>query len=103
MNKITQDYLRRYKEKRKEVLEMKHEIIERAKAVLIWENENLGCKHDINDKRMSCSFDVELDIDGVYLKVESLWLSVGKKQKIFVSYEKLFDEKMNGEELWQEK
>lgn len=99
MSKITQDYINAYKAKRKEVLEMKHEIIERAKEILKWENDNLGRRHDINAKGVRYSFDVELDDDGVYLNVDSSWAYGGHdEEEIFVSYEKLFNEQMKGEE-----
>jgi hypothetical protein len=97
MSKILQNYINDYKEKRKEFLEMKHQIIERTKEVLIWENNNQGCKHDINAKGVHYSFDIELDIDGVYLKVDSTWAYGGHdEEEIFVSFEKLFDEKIKG-------
>lgn len=99
MNTITQEYLSLYKERQKECSKMKSEIIKRAKEVLIWENKNLGRRHDINDKGVRYSFDVELDEDGVYLKVDSLWAYGGHDmEEIFVSYEKLFNDELKGEE-----
>lgn len=98
MNKISRDYINAYRAKRKEVLEMESEIIKRAKEVLIWENENLGRRHDINEKGVRYCFDLEIDDDGVYLKVYSTWAYGGHDtEEIFVSYEKLYDEKMKGE------
>ena len=97
MNTITQEYLSRYRALEKELSQMKPEIIKRAKEVLLWENENLGRRHDINAKGVRYSFDVKSDADGIYLKVHYSWAYGGhEEEEIFVSYEKLLNEQMKG-------
>lgn len=93
MNIITQEWIKKYNQKKYELINMKYEMIERVKEILIWENQNIGKKHDIDTYGVTYNYDFDMDTEGIYLKVYSSWAYGGHdEEEIFISYNKLLND-----------
>lgn len=80
---ITKEWFDKLNEKEKEIQSMKDTLIEKAKEVLTWENENTGGKYDINDPIVHYYFTVETDENSIYLHVESSWRYGGHDENTY--------------------
>ena len=70
---LTEKWIKTFLQKEKEVSEMKKELIQKAKEILIWENENIGGSYDINDQGVHYSCQVEIGEKTVCLNVKCSW------------------------------
>lgn len=100
MSIITRNMINEYEEKKARISEIKSKVFEKTKEILTWENENLGCKHDvIVNSKWRCT-NIEIEENGVWLNVEETWSYGGYDNKeIFMSYDKLFSDEWREDAL----
>ena len=94
------DYLEKKKVADKLWNEIEDDLINRACDILIWENENIGTKHDINAKGVLYSYDLKLTEKGLDVHVYISWAYGGYDEDChFISFEKLVSDDWKTEEL----
>lgn len=105
MDKIS-DYIAKKNELEQLHNELKEEFLQKAIDMLIWENENIGERHDINSKGTSYSYHIWFNKDDIELKVESSWSYGGYDvEEYVIPYEKLLSDEWKKDALleYQEK
>lgn len=78
--------------------DLKDKLLDKLIDILLWENKNLGTKHDIGCKGVSYYYTLHFEEDCIEFVVESSCAYGGHDEEIhFIPYEKIFSDD------WKEK
>ena len=98
LKSLIDEYINKEKELKKMYSNLKDKLLDKLIGILLWENENLGTKHDIGCKGVSYYYTLHFKEDHIEFIVQSSWAYGGYDEEYHdIPYEKIFSDD------WKEK